>query len=286
MDTVGGLILLAATIAFWVYLVKGVRAVMKKSGDGKRNFKRMGISFAASILGVMLVGIFSDTEAETASSTEKPAKQEEVKKEETPEEKVAREAKEKEAAEAKAKAEAEKKAEAEAEAKAKEEAEKKEAKAKEEAEKKAAAEKTFPFTWTQFANDWDNLEGMKDTAVASFINVNKTDQKDNIAIQAKLSEFAFIMADVQAKTDKVKYLSIMAEPSQDMTQNLDIVLAFGNLIALSNSSLTPDERGNILMEGLGFEGASFRSESYEFKGIKYEGQVIGGLLTISAQPSE
>jgi flagellar biosynthesis GTPase FlhF len=140
MDTVGGIILFVSIIAFWVFLVMGVIAVIKKSGKGKTNFKRMGMAFGASVLGMILIGIFADTDSETASGNEKPAKQEEVKKEETPEEKAAREQKEKEESEAKAKAEAEKKAKEEAEAKAKAEKEAAEKKAKEEAEAKAKAE--------------------------------------------------------------------------------------------------------------------------------------------------
>lgn len=36
LDTLGGLIVLASSIAFWVFLVMGIIGVVKKNGKGKK----------------------------------------------------------------------------------------------------------------------------------------------------------------------------------------------------------------------------------------------------------
>lgn len=150
MDNLGLFITLVGLLGVVAFALMALLSVANKTGKGKTNLKRAGLSFAAMVVGFIMFGVFSpDTEvASTESSQPKEeAKKEEKKKEETPEEKAEREAKEKAEAEQKAKEEAERKAKekAEAEQKAKEEAERKakeeaEAKAKAEAEAKAKAE--------------------------------------------------------------------------------------------------------------------------------------------------
>ncbi|PAE31261.1 hypothetical protein [Bacillus sp. 7884-1] len=120
MALFGGFLLVASVVGIIVFPILGLVSLVKKNGKAKRNFKLMGGSFAVMVLSIILIGATSD-DTETISTSEKPAKQEKVKKE-TPEQIAAREAKEKAEAEAKAKAEA--KAEAKAKAKAEEEAKK------------------------------------------------------------------------------------------------------------------------------------------------------------------
>jgi flagellar biosynthesis GTPase FlhF len=137
MTVIGTLLLLASLVGIFVFPILALVSVIKKNGKAKRNLKFWGASFVVMIICVVLMGVVTTDETETASKTEKTKEEKVV--EETPEQKAEREAKEKLEAEEKAKEEAKAKvkAKAEAEAKAKKEAE---AKVKAEAEAKAKKE--------------------------------------------------------------------------------------------------------------------------------------------------
>ncbi|WP_445506384.1 hypothetical protein [Niallia sp. 03190] len=148
---------------------------------------------------------------------------------------------------------------------------------------------SFDFTWDQFKNDWITIvPNIKGSKIANFTDEDPTNQKDNIALSAKITDYLQVLGDLEPKTNKVRYISIMGQPTNDNGKNTDIILAFGNLIAVSNPKLSAEERGNILMKKLKFDSGDFSNldETYEYNGVIYKASNMAGILTVSISPSE
>lgn len=278
---------LLSFVGLLFFSIKGILSFIKKAGKAKKNFIISGACFVLLIAAVS----FDGPVTETASTTPKEEKVNNEEKDKEEKKKAEEKALvEKEAAE---KAEAEKlKAEKEAKQKAEEEAKKK-AKAEEkekaeEAAKLAAQKPTFNLTWDQFKNNWSNIvPEIKGSSIDTIYEGDIVNQNGNIVVNAKVADFLMMMADVDSNTQKIKYVMVMAETSQsDNSQNMDILMGFGNLIANSNPSLTADERGNILMSGLGFDSGDLQNldKTYVYKGVEYQASNMGGLLTLSIKP--
>lgn len=141
---------------------------------------------------MILIGIFSGSDTQTASTSANPAK-EEVKKEESQEDKAASEAKAKEEAEAKAKAESEKKAKDEAEKKAKAE---KEAKKKAEVAAKKKAEEEAKMGKVGQPVKVGDFEYVITTA-----NEVKEIKSDNMYIESKVTTEKFVVIDYTVKNN-------------------------------------------------------------------------------------
>ncbi|MEH7082973.1 hypothetical protein V7139_09600 [Neobacillus drentensis] len=243
-------------LAFIVFIILGIVSAIKKTGKGKKM-----MLFAAGCFILMAIGgALSPDSKQTIGTT---VKEEDKKDKTVDKQNAADEAKKKEEEEAKKKADAE-------------------------AKKKAEEEPVFAFTWDEFSKSWGTLvPEMKGAGIDEITETDRTKQKNNVVVNAKINDFLMLMSDVNPTSNKVKYITIMAEPSStDMAQNANILLAFGNLIANSNPSLSKDERGDILMKGLGFntDDLSKLNSKYTYKNVEYNASNMGGILTISIQP--
>ncbi|MEY2196888.1 hypothetical protein AB7942_29885 [Neobacillus sp. BF23-41] len=257
-------------LAFIVFIILGIVSAIKKTGKGKKM-----MLFAAGCFILMAIGgALSPDSKQTIGTTVK----EEDKKDKTVDKQNA-------ADEAKKKEEAQKKAEEEAKKKAELEAKKK---ADAEAKKKAEEKPVFAFTWDEFSKSWGTLvPEMKGAGIDEITETGREKQENNVVVNAKINDYLMLMSDVNPTSNKVKYISIMAEPSStNMAQNTNILLAFGNLIANSNPSLSKEERGDILMKGLGFntDDLSKLNSNYTYKNVKYKASNMAGILTVSIQP--
>lgn len=150
-----------------------------------------------------------------------------------------------------------------------------------EPKREAEEVKTFNFSWQELESNWPLLINGLDVSNISIVDT--VEQTDNTIVTAKITDYLMIIADVDPKTKKVKYLNIIAQPSGSYARNADILLAFGNLIAVSNSSLTADERGIIMMEKLGYS-KEFIYKQIEYKGLIYESNPFDDFLSLSVKP--
>ncbi|UQZ76866.1 hypothetical protein C2I17_21245 [Niallia circulans] len=158
----------------------------------------------------------------------------------------------------------------------------------------ASAEKevkkpSFDFAWDEFEHNWITvIPEIKGSEIENFSEKDSTDQGDNIVINAKITDYLHLLGDLEPKSEKVKYLSIMGEPTSDNGKNSNIILAFGNLIAVSNPELTTEERRDILMDKLKFNSGDLSNldETYDYKGVTYKATTMAGILTVSISPKE
>ncbi|MEK4031030.1 hypothetical protein MKZ02_21140 [Pseudobacillus sp. FSL P4-0506] len=277
---------LLSLLGIFVFLVLAVVSFFKRREKFKKNLMLAGGCFILTIAALSFDNTPAPTETAEVDADAVPAskdskevtKEKEEPKNEEKEEALKKEKQEKEKAAAEqAKKEEDEKLAAEQEKKLIEE----------ESNQEKAAQ--FNFTWDQFQSNWSTLvPEIKEMGLATITVKDKVDQVDNQVVNAKINDYLMMMSDVDPASDKVKYIMLMAEPSaNDQNQNLNILLAFGNLIASSNPDLTKDERGNILMDGLGFNGGSLENlnEHYEYEGVKYDASNMNGLLTLSIRPA-
>jgi hypothetical protein len=267
------LLFIISLLGIPVFLILALFAAFKKNGRAKFMF----IGCAASFILLIVSALLNTPNIETASNDK--VESNEAKTASTTSENLS-EAKKAEEAEAKKKAE---------EAEAKKKAEEAEAKKKaEEAAKKAQEKPTFNVTWNQFKKNWSTIiPDIANTKIATITDTETTKQTGNNVINSKINDYILMMSDVDPETQKVKYVMLMAEPSsEDLSQNADILLAFGNLIANSNTSLSTSERGDILMKGLNFESGDLGNldEEYQYKGVNYIASNMAGVLTLSIAP--
>lgn len=156
----------------------------------------------------------------------------------------------------------------------------KEEKTSEETEQTVGTNTIFNIDWETFKNQWYNNLNSTNGNLSVITDMEEKPSAFSIRHNGRISKSLFVGVNTDEKTGKVINAAVVG------TTNTGVLTASANLIALTDSSLTPEKRKQILQH-LGLGNGKIEIEkilSYSHNGITYQAeyeQGAGGLATLT-----